>query len=1117
MNVNACGILPVINCDPTICPVGTFCPTSANVTLQAVTSGGVWSGTGVNASGVFSPATAGPGNHKIKYTLPCGADSVDIIVSPCVALEVCRENNGNFTVSDGVAPYTWAKDTTIQNCSACIFGCALPPGCAVNQQSFTNFTTGTTITPPGTYPLRVTDASGTTFVVTSAASVQPCSPCPTITVTVQTKQDVTCASATSGSATFTATGGTGPYTYIWNPNVSTTATGSSLSAATYNVTATDANGCTRTGTVTINPPVTPTLSFSNQTNPSCGQNNGSVSVTLGGGTAPYVVTIDNGQGSPQTQNVPIAGTAPVGSLAAGTYTITVRDANNCTIAQTLTLTPPNSPTINPPVVVAEVCSGQNNGSLTSATTTGGTGTLQWNYAPAATPGSTTAIAAFPVNNLAPGNYILNVRDANNCTATTNFIIAAGPNCCSISLAIATVQPNCGQSTGSITVTPSPAGSYTYAWSNSLPAQATQNNLASGSFSVTVSQTGNPSCNTDTIINLNNSNGPSITFSNKVEPTCNTANGSVSVTLAGGSAPYTVTVDNGSGTPQTQVIPIAGTVPLTGLVAGNYIISVVDANSCSAIQTIVFTEPSPPVIISINATAESCFGDNDGTASVSVIGGTGTLTYLWSNSGSNFSINGLAPNTYFVTITDALNCSATGNVTVSAGPVCCTWNIIAAITQPSCGANDGSINLTVLPTSTYTYAWSNSATTANNSNLGAGTFRVTITNSANNCVKDTAFNLSNSNGPTVDSVKIQDVSCGGVNDGAVTVSSSSPNGISTTAFTWSNTTTITDNNQSSLAAGTYLFTITDNANCQTTGSVTVGQASCCPLQIALTPTQPGCAQPTGTIDVGIAAQGTSPYEYSIDGTNYQSGTSFANLADGSYTVYARDANGCADTATTTISTVANNLNVTLTPTSPGCAGATGNIVANVTGNSGNVAFLWSNGDATNTITGLQAGNYTLTVTDGAGCTETASATIVPSQPISVTIGNDVSFCQGESATLTAPIGFTDYLWSDGSTTNTTTATASGIYSITVSDASGCTASDALVATVFATPTTDLPTDTTIYENNPIVLKPIITNGSTPATYLWQPDADLSCNDCANPVANPTAVSYTHLTLPTNREV
>ncbi len=1032
INGAACGIIPIICCDATICQVPPMCPTAPPVTLVTSTPGGTWSGPGVNSSGVFNPATAGAGTHTIVYTLPCGADSIKIVVNNCPPISVCKENNGNLTASAGNPAYTWAYRrpagtypvTNQAECTACGYtwnalfnsclnGFSTVTSCNAPAQ-WVNFGTGTTVTPPsGSDSIRVTDNTGTVAVV-RVSTVQMCNACPTITVSVQSKQDATCASATSGSATFAATGGTGAYTYTWSP-----ATGST--------------------------------------------------------------------------------TATASNLAAGTYNVTVRDANNCTGTGTVTINPSNSPTINPPVVVAETCSGQNNGSLTSASATGGTGTLQWNYAPASNPSNTTNISAFPVNNLAAGNYILNVRDANNCTATTNFTIAAGANCCNISLAVATVEPSCGQSNGQITVTPSPSGSYSYAWNNSLPNQAAHNNLAAGQYRVTVSETGNPSCNKDTAINLSNSNAPTVSFSNQTEPSCGQSNGSVSVTLAGGTAPYTVNLNG-----QTQVVPIAGTVPVNGIAAGVYNVSVTDALGCSAVNSVTFTEPNPPVITSINATAESCLGNNNGTANVVAIGGTGTLTYSWSNSETVSSISNLSPNTYSVTITDAAGCSATGNVAVSAGPACCTWNISAALAQPSCGANDGSINLTVLPAANYTYVWSNSAATANNSSIGAGTYSVTITNTDNNCVKDTSFSLSNPNAPTVSNIVASPETCAG-NDGAVSITASG--GTGTLNIVWSNSGT--GGALANLAAGTYHYTVTDANNCQATGSVTVAPATgCCHLQASATATDASCAGNDGTISANVSTAGTPPYQYSIDGINYQQSATFPNVSAGNYVVYVTDAGSCLDTVHVSVSATNNTLNLTLSTVQPGCGSPTGSIATNVSGANGNTTYSWSNSETTSNIDGLQSGNYSVTVTDAAGCSQTASATITAVQSITVSIGDDVSFCQGESATLTAPSGFAAYLWSDGSTANTTTATASGVYSVTVTDANGCTASDALVATVFATPVIDLPTDTTIYENNAVLLNPVISGGSANATYLWQPDVNLSCNDCANPVANPDdTITYT----------
>ncbi|HRN95549.1 MAG TPA: gliding motility-associated C-terminal domain-containing protein, partial [Chitinophagales bacterium] len=918
-------------------------------------------------------------------------------------------------------------------------------------------------------------------------------------MSVQSKQDATCASANSGSATFSATGGTGAYTYTWQPNVSTTATASNITAGTYNVTATDANGCTGIGSVTINAAPAPTLTLGTPTNPSCGQANGSVSATLAGGTAPYQVTIDNGQGSPQTQTIPMAGTAPVSNLAAGTYTITVRDANNCTTSQTLTLTAPNSPTINPVNVTAETCAGQNNGSIVSATATGGTGTLQWSYAPAATPNSTTNISSFPVNNLAAGSYIIFVRDANSCTASQTFTIAAGANCCNLSLAVSTTQPSCGQADGGITVTPSPAGTYTYTWSNSLPNQATQSNLAAGQYRVTVNETANPSCTKDTVINLNPSNGPTLSFSNQVNPGCGQTNGSVSITLAGGTAPYQVTIDDGQGSPQTQTVPIAGTAPVGNLAAGSYTITVNDANSCSVVQTLTLTAPNPPVITSINATAETCAGDNNGTANVIVNGGNGALTYTWSNSGSAASINNLSPGVYKITVTDAANCSATDSVTVSAGPVCCTVNISAAITQPSCGNNDGGINLTILPAATYTYTWSNGNSTANNSGLGAGTYSVTVTNTGNNCTKDTTFSLSNPNAPTVSNVTSTPESCTG-NDGTASLTASG--GTGTLTITWSNGNS--GNNIAQLAAGNYSYTVTDQNSCQATGTVTVAPAvGCCFMQAAASTVATSCGENNGSISVSITTNGTAPYQYSTNGSSYQQADSFTNLSGGDYTVYVLDANSCADTLTlVNVGVSSNTLAINFNTIDPGCAGAnSGSIDAQVTGGTPAYTYTWSNGASDSSLSNLAAGTYSLTITDNNSCSFSSSATLNATQPFSIALGNDTAFCAGGNALLNAPSGYAAYAWSSGDTTQQINVAQSGTYSVTVSNSGGCTAAASVHVTVTPLPIIDLPTDTTMFENNPIMLVPIITGNAT-GEYLWTPDEAISCLNCAQPVVNPT---------------
>jgi gliding motility-associated-like protein len=949
INASACAILPVTCCDPTICPQGPFCTSSAAVTLVSSTPGGVWSGPGITntSTGVFNPATAGAGTHIIKYTLPCGADSITIVVSTCGALNACLEPNGTISVSNGVGPYTWQKDTVVQNCSACFFGCTIPPGCAVNTTTWVNYATGTNAPLPSDgYPVRVTDAAGTTLTINNAGQLQPCVTCPTITVTVPNKTNVTCPSTNNGSATVSASGGTGAYTYTWSPNVSTGATANNLTA--------------------------------------------------------------------------------------GTYSVTVRDANNCSGTVSFTITAPNIPNITNAATQAESCAGQNNGSITSATATGGTGSYTWTYAPASNPANTTPIAAFPVNNLAPGNYILAVTSG-GCVDTVQVNIAVGPNCCSISLAVSTVQPTCGQSDGGITVTPSPAGTYTYAWSNSLPATASQSNLATGQYSVTVTTSGNPTCTADTTINLNTSNGPTLTFSNPVNPTCAGSNGAITVALAGGAAPYTVTIDTG-GTPQSFQLPFAITQTLNGLPAGTVTVTVVDANSCQATATATLTAPAN----------------------------------------------------------------------------CCTFTVADVKVQPNCGATDGSITLTVANGSgNYSYAWAGGNTSNALTNVGAGTYNVTITDNAYaNCNLDTTYTLVNPNAPTLSAPTIVNETCPGTGNGTATINASG--GTAPLSYLWSNSQTT--QTATGLTAGTVTYTVTDGNSCQVSGSATIGSGFCCTLDISAQVTNGTCGQNNASITVSIDTSGTTPYTYSLNGGTAQQSGTFGNLAAGTYTVVATDGAGCKDTVVVTVQPSSNSLNVSINTTALTCNGSNdGTATAVVTGGTTPYTYLWSNTQTTVAITGLQADVYTVTVTDGGGCTGTATTSITEPAPLTLTLANDTTVCEGNSVVVDAGGGFAFYIWSSGQSTQTISPTTTGTYFVTVTDANGCTASDAIIVTFAPAATVDLGDDKVGYEGGDGVglfanINPAVTGG----TFVWTPDTLLSCNNCQSTVATPVdTITYSVL--------
>lgn len=654
----ACSPLAANCCDATICPVQNLCSTDAPVTLTAATAGGTWSGPGMSSNGTFNPATAGPGTHTITYTLPCGSETATIIVSPCQALTVCVESNGTLTVSNGVGPYTWAyytaaTSTPITNqaqCTACgytwlftqcVNGVTPVTSCAT-AASWTNFATGTTVTPSSTLPIKVTDNSGTSLTINAISSLPSCNtnPCPTITVNFSNVHAITCHGLTNGTATVSATGGTSPYTYSWSPGNLTGATQTALAAGTYTIIATDNAQCTGTTTITITEPTAITLTSSGITPANCGSTNGAATVNGSGGTGTLTYSW-----SPSGGNASSAS-----NLAGGNYVVTVQDANLCTQTINVTIPSAGGPTITNTTTVDVNCQNPNSGQVT-ITASGGNGTLTYQL------DNGTAQTLNVFSGLATGTYTVTVNDANNCpNSTTITINAATP----IQLTQGTiVNADCGSSNGSATVNvANGSGNYTYFWSPSGGTNATASNIAAGAYTVSVTdQTSSCTATLDFTISANG--GPSIINVNTTQPSCfNSTDGSIMITANGGASPYMYAL--GTGTPQTSNI-------LTNVAPGTYQITVFDANNCPATQNV--TVSSPPVVTANAGNAVSiCVGQST-VLTANGSGGTGTLSYAWSNNlpGTNPSVSPTATTTYTLTVTDANGCSTTSNIVVTVVP------------------------------------------------------------------------------------------------------------------------------------------------------------------------------------------------------------------------------------------------------------------------------------------------------------------------------------------------------------------------------------------------------------------------------------------------------------------
>ena len=319
----------------------------------------------------------------------------------------------------------------------------------------------------GSYSVLITDINGCTGTV-NVTVTQPTA----ISLTPAAQTNVSCFGGSNGAASVNnATGGAGGYTYDWTPGTPTgdgTISVTGLSAGTYICTVTDANGCSATQTFTLTEPTAISVATGSQTNVSCnGGTNGTASVSPTGGTPGYTYSWS-----------PAGGTAATATgLAAGTYTVTVTDANGCQATRNFTLTEPTAISVTTGSQTNVSCNGGTNGTA-SVSPTGGTPGYTYSWSPA---GGTAATAT----GLAAGTYTVTVTDANGCQATRNFTLTE-PTAISVTTGSQTNVSCNGGTNGTASVSPTGGTpGYTYSWSPAGGTAATATGLAAGTYTVTV--------------------------------------------------------------------------------------------------------------------------------------------------------------------------------------------------------------------------------------------------------------------------------------------------------------------------------------------------------------------------------------------------------------------------------------------------------------------------------------------------------------------------------------------------------------------------------------------------------------------------------------------------------
>lgn len=392
-----------------------------------------------------------------------------------------------------------------------------------------------------------------------------------LTINSIAPDDATC-NASNGSLQLNTSSGNTPLTYSWDAGTGnqTSATANNLAPGTYSVTVTDNTGCSVAGSHALIAAGTPTLSAGSATEESCPGNDGTATFTLSGGATPYSYLWSANSGS-QT-----AGTAT--GLAADTYSVTATDANGCSATGSIAVVQDVSTVAISTTSTDATCFG-GDGTLTA---TGTSASLPITYAWDAAAGNQSTATA---TGLAPGSYSVTATDAVGCTNSTSGLVALDAN--ALALTTSVVDESCGSSNGSATAVASAGvAPYTYLWDASAGNQttATAVGLAVGLYEVTVDDAQGCQISGEAIVGQN-AIVPTITTSSSPE-TCIGNNGSVSLSIVGGTDPWTYQWSaNANG--QT-------TAGATGLAADLYTVSATDATGCQLIATQTVDESCSPL-------------------------------------------------------------------------------------------------------------------------------------------------------------------------------------------------------------------------------------------------------------------------------------------------------------------------------------------------------------------------------------------------------------------------------------------------------------------------------------------------------------------------------------------
>ena len=978
---------------------------STNITLNPTSITNVSCNGGSNGIAIVFPTGGVPG-YSYSWTGPAPSTTVisntNQIASVVEGTYICA-----ITDSEGCV-YT----ETVNITAPAVIGFTLPvqytdPSCPLfNDGQATVIPTGGTgvFTYLWDDPLAQTTATATnlaagtfTCVVTDDNNCSPASAIISVTLTdpstitiLPSPTPVLCTGDATGSITLAVSGGTQdvfpatPYQYLWS-NSTTTNNNSSLVAGNYTCIITDANGCVAsTGAINISEPATAiSATIINIVDESCfGSNDGSATANPIGGTLPYASYAWSNASSGNVAN----------GLLGGIYTCDITDANGCLVtagpitinsATALNITSTvQSPTCNSTTI------GISNDGTATVSVAGGTGVYFYQWDDALFQTSATA------SNLIAGTYNCNIVDDNTCVISETVIVPEpSPN---LNATFTTTNNDCfGGANGSITINAiGGTAPFVYEWVQTGQTTATINGLIAGTYECNIYDATGSTCVTvfSTAITQNSL----LTFTSIVNPmSVNGANdGSMSVAASGGTGPGTYTYI------WTDItgLTIGTTASINSLAAGSYTCTITDGAGCTATFTDNINDPGCTLIVTDNISTIDCYGDlanvfwtNTGglppyTNQLTAPDGT-DLSLAWST--NQFNTNSSAPlqlgvGNHILTVTDASGLCF-DNINLNIVEPAELEFLTLTTTDVNCnGGSDGTAAVTTTGgTTPVLISWSyqfSALPPINENALAVGNYLVTATD-GNGCYIDSVFTISEPAAPLTVTTSSTDVGCFPTNNGTATALPTG--GTAPYYYDWSGIVTQTLSN---LVAGTYACTVTDDNGCTLPVTQVVSDAP--NLNLLITQIDPLCDGSTDGSITSTFLAGTNPVVYSWIAQNdpltvFSSNSAVNPLASGSYTLTAVDANGCNYSSPTITLTDPSPITYILNPSPTTLNGASdGSItVTGISGGVGPYSYQWIGAAYNSTplapgdITALEAGTYTLTVTDGNLCTGVQAANIL----------------------------------------------------------------------------------------------------------------------------------------------